>query len=228
MQRLQTHLRNTFLAGIFAIVPVAITIFIIFKADEWTRGISKYLFGKPIPVVGAIIAIAAVYLAGLVVTISLGKLILRAIDAILSRVPLVKPLYLAWKQIALTPGGSEGMFAKVVLVPDETGQMRTIGFTNGEGLPNDPETICVFVPNAPNPIQGKLYFVARDKAQPTALTSEEAFKLLLSTGNYVPEEVGLAVRKQMATDPSEAVIPSVLARDLASEPKLDPSRVRSG
>jgi uncharacterized membrane protein len=67
--------------------------------------------------------------------------------------------------------------------------MRTLGFTSGDCVPNDPTTICVFVPNSPNPIQGKLYFVAREKVQFTTLSSDEAFKLLLSTGNYVPQEL---------------------------------------
>jgi uncharacterized membrane protein len=189
MDRIQKHLRNTFLAGIFAVIPVAVTVFLVIQVDVWTRGISQYLFGRAIPLVGAVIAIAAVYLAGLFVTISLGKLLLGWFDRVLQRLPLIKPLYTAWKQVSLTPGGGEGMFAKVVLVPDETGQMRTLGFTSGDSVPNDPNTICVFVPNSPNPIQGKLYFVARDKVQFTSLSSDEAFKLLLSTGNYVPDEL---------------------------------------
>ncbi|WP_428939996.1 DUF502 domain-containing protein [Fontivita pretiosa] len=189
-RRFQTHLRNTFLAGIFAALPVAITIFLIVQVDAWTRGISNYLFGKPIPFLGALIAIVAVYVVGVLVTLSIGKWALAKIDALLERLPVIKPIYRAWKQISLTPGGGEGMFARVVLVPDETGQMRTLGFTSGQGIPGDPDTICVFVPNAPNPIQGKLYFAARNKARMTALTSEEAFKLLLSTGNYVPEGCG--------------------------------------
>jgi uncharacterized membrane protein len=81
------------------------------------------------------------------------------------------------------------MFARVVLIPDETGQMRTLGFTSGQCVAGSAETICVFVPNAPNPMQGKLYFVDRAKAHFTPLGSEEAFKLLLSTGNYCPADL---------------------------------------
>jgi uncharacterized membrane protein len=189
MPRLQSHLRNTFLAGIFAIAPIALTVYLVVKIDEWARGISLALFGRAIPVVGIVIAVAAIYLTGLLVSISLGKYVLGLADRLLTRVPLIKPLYESWKQISFTPGGGEGMFAKVVLVPDETGQMRTIGFTSGQSLPTDADTMCVFVPNAPNPIQGKLYFVQRDKMRMTSLSSEEAFKLLLSTGNYVPNEL---------------------------------------
>lgn len=196
MQRIQTHLRNTFLAGAFAIIPVAVTAFLVVQVDAWTRGISQYLFGRPIPVVGILIALAAVYLAGLIVTASVGKLVLRLVDKVLSSIPGLKTLYEAWKQISITPGGGEGMFAKVVLLPDETGQMRMLGFTSADCLPGDSDSICVFVPNAPNPIQGKLYFVAREKVQMTSLSSEEAFKMLLSTGNYIA--AGLSAARQPA------------------------------
>jgi uncharacterized membrane protein len=201
MQRIQKHLRNTFLAGIFAAIPVAVTVFIVVQVDQWTRGISSYLFGRPIPVVGVIIAAAAVYLTGLFVTISIGKFFLGRVDRLLERIPVIKTLYTAWKQVSLTPGGGEGMFARVVLVPDETGQMRTLGFTSDEAIPGDPASICVYVANSPNPIQGKLYFVARDKVRFTSLSSEEAFKLLLSTGNYVPAGIGSAA---MPAAPAQA------------------------
>lgn len=187
--RFQSHLRNTFLAGTFAIIPIAVTVFLIVQVDQWTRGISLYLFGQSIPAVGILIAIAAIYLTGLIVSASIGKWFLHLIDGALSRIPGLKTLYEAWKQVSLTPGGGEGMFARVVLVPDETGQMRMLGFTGGDCVPSDPESICVFVPGAPNPIQGKLYFIQREKVRFTPLSSEEAFKILLSTGNYMPAEM---------------------------------------
>lgn len=195
MQSLQSHLRNTFLAGIFAAVPIGVTIFLLIKVDEWTRVISERLTGRSIPFLGAVIAIVALYLIGLFVTLSIGKFMLAMVDKLLGRVPLIKPLYESWKQISFTPGGGEGMFARVVLIPDETGQMRTLGFTSGQGISEGSDTICVFVPNAPNPMQGKLYFIERAKALFTTLGSEEAFKLLLSTGNYCPAELGASGQK---------------------------------
>ncbi|MEA2711946.1 MAG: hypothetical protein QOF78_4547, partial [Phycisphaerales bacterium] len=95
----------------------------------------------------------------------------------------------AWKQIAVTPGGKEGMYAQVVLVPLE-GDARVLGFTSGECVPGDSATICVFVPNSPNPVMGRLYFVAREKCQVLAMSAEEAFKFLLSSANYIPPEIG--------------------------------------
>src|SRR4029453_15732387 len=86
MGSLQNHLRKTFLAGIFAAVPVAVTLFICWYIDSKTRIISEYLFGRPIPVVGIVIALAAIYACGLVATTLLGKWLLKVLDRLLVRV----------------------------------------------------------------------------------------------------------------------------------------------
>src|SRR5436190_1694857 len=120
MNGLQKHLRNTFLTGIFAAIPLAITAYIFWIGWTWSDSISEKLFhGKKIPLIGIVLAILMIYLSGLFATSVLGKFFLRIIDSLLSRVPLVRELYIAWKQIALTPGGTEGIYSKVVLMPDE-------------------------------------------------------------------------------------------------------------
>jgi uncharacterized membrane protein len=178
--------RRTFVAGIFAFVPLAVTVFIVWWIDKQTRIITVYLFHRSIPFLGVLIAIAAIYFTGVITSSLLGRYLLGFLDAILMRLPIVRQLYLGWKQIALTPGGTEGTFSHVVLIPDETGQMRMMGFTSGRIIEGDPSSYCVFVPSAPNPVTGRLYFVDVKKCTMLSITPEEAFKIILSTGNYIP------------------------------------------
>jgi uncharacterized membrane protein len=194
LSRLNNHLRQTFLAGILSAIPIAVTGFIVWYVDNKTRFITEKLFGKPIPFLGVIIAIAAIYVCGLLATSLLGKFFLGIVDKILSRVPILRQLYIAWKQIALTPGGTEGTFSKVVLIPDETGATHLMGFCSGRPLDGDVNTFCVFVPAAPNPVNGRLYFVHREKCVFMDVSTEEAFKVILSTGNYIPPQIGGASR----------------------------------
>ena len=49
----------------------------------------------------------------------------------------------------------------------------------------------VTIPNAPNPIQGRLYFTRRECCNVLDMTAEEAFKVILSTGNYVSPQISL-------------------------------------
>jgi uncharacterized membrane protein len=194
MGRIQHHLRKTFLAGIFAAVPVAVTCFIIWYIDNRTRWISQALFHLDLPIVGVLIAVGVIYLCGLVATTLFGRFFLKLIDAILSRLPVLRQFYIAWKQIALTPGGTEGTFSKVVLIPDETGATQLMGFCSGRTIDGDQETYCVFVPAAPNPVNGRLYFVRKDRCVFIDVLPDEAFKVILSTGNYIPPAVGEAAR----------------------------------
>ncbi len=192
MSKLQSHLRNTFLAGAFAIVPVGITIYIAYKVESMTLPITEKLFGRPIHVVGILLAVAAIYLAGLIVTSVMGKWVLRLFDRALSRVPGLSVVYESWKHISLTPSGTEGTFSKVVLVPSEMGLQ--LGFSSGMGIAGDENTWVVFVPTAPNPITGRMHFVKRDRIMLLDCSAEEAFKTLLSTGNYVPPMIGASTR----------------------------------
>jgi uncharacterized membrane protein len=189
MSAIQKHLRNTFLAGVFAAIPLAVTIFIIWYVEHATREPLRQFLGLNVPFFGIAVALAAIYLLGLGVSSLIGRWFLRALDKLLLHVPVLKELYQAWKQVALTPGGKEGMYAKVMLVPADVDGCFYIGFTSGEALIGDSGACCVFVPNVPNPVTGRLMFVRRDRCLPLDLSTEEAFKIILSSGNYVPHQV---------------------------------------
>ena len=190
---LKNHLRTTFLTGIFAATPLAVTIFVIWYIEAITRQPLRDVLNIDIPFIGIVLALVLIYLLGLAVSSLIGKWLLNRIDALLSRVPVLRDLYQAWKHISVTPGGREGIFARVVLVPIEDGRIRTLGFTSGEPIAGDPATCCVFVPAAPNPMNGRLLFVPMADCILLETTPEEAFKWILSGGNYVPVEVGPAL-----------------------------------
>ncbi|HEX2973130.1 MAG TPA: DUF502 domain-containing protein [Tepidisphaeraceae bacterium] len=181
MADIKQHLRNKFLAGIFAAIPLAATGFVIWYVEMQTRT----LFHLEIPFLGILLALAAIYLLGLIVTSLLGQWVLTRVDRLLGRIPGLRELYSAWKQIALNPPGSQGVYSKVVLVPDETGSMQTLGFTSGQPIAEGSEMLCVFVPASPNPTSGRLYFVPRAQCLLLDISIEDAFKMILSSGNYV-------------------------------------------
>jgi uncharacterized membrane protein len=172
--RSYANIRTTFLAGIFAFIPLAVTAFILWWVDDKTVVFTDWLFHRRIHFLGL-----------------LGKYLLRLLDAIIMRLPGIRLLYQGWKQIALTPGGTEGTFSRVVLIPDETGTMRLMGFCSGRIIMADEPCYCVFIPSSPNPITGRLYFVRAGRCQFIGMSTEEAFKVILSTGNYIPPIVAI-------------------------------------
>jgi uncharacterized membrane protein len=190
--RWYANIRATFIAGIFAFIPLAVTAFILYWVDDKTVIFTSWLFHHRIHFLGVLLTLAAIYATGLLVNSLIGKYILRFVDAIIMRLPGIRLLYQGWKQIALTPGGgTEGTFSRVVLIPDETGTMRLMGFCSGRIVEADEPCYCVFIPSSPNPITGRLYFVRASRCQFIEMTTEEAFKVILSTGNYVPPIVAI-------------------------------------
>jgi uncharacterized membrane protein len=178
-------------AGALAAIPIAITAFILWYVD--TR--ARLVFGVGYPFLGIGITLSAIYVLGLFVTSFLGRFVIRLADGLLRRIPGLRDLYQSWKQIAVTTGGHEGVFAHVVLIPDESGLLRMLGFSSGHPIEGDPRTCCVFVPASPNPTSGRLFFVPIDRCVPLAMTPQSALKMLISGGNYVPAAIGSAIFK---------------------------------
>jgi uncharacterized membrane protein len=192
-------MRRTFLAGVFAAVPIAVTAIVIWYIESRTRDVVASITGRNIPFLGVGLSIVLIYLAGLLVTSLVGQYILGSLDRFLSRLPGLRDLYRIWKQVALTPAGTLGMFAKVILVRDETGSLYYLGFSSGHPIPGDDNTFCVFVPNYPNPIAGRIYFVPANLCLTLDMSVDEAFKAIVSGGNYLPDIIGQALTTKRLT-----------------------------
>jgi len=188
MGSLKNHVRNKFVAGILAAIPVAGTFFVLWYVDSKAR----LLLGIDVPFLGIALALLAIYLLGLFVTSVIGKFLIGITDWILGHVPGLRDLYRAWKQMALTDAhdGGFGIFGQVVLVPDDAGRGMVLGFTAGHPVEGDPETCCVFIPASPNPTSGRLHFVRGSRVVRVNLARQEAIKMIISGGNYVPGALG--------------------------------------
>ena len=184
----KNFVRNTFLAGVFAAIPVVVTVFVLWYVDSTTRAPVKELVGIDVPFAGVGLALVGIFALGIVVRSLVGRFLLSALDRLLLKVPVLAELYKAWKQVSLTPGGREGIYARVVLV-ELDGEAWHLAFTSGEPIAPGSDTLCVFIPTTPNPMVGRVLFVPRARCRPTTLAVEEVFKFLLSGGNYVPTEV---------------------------------------
>lgn len=185
---IQNHLRTTFLTGAFAAIPIAVTVAIAIYVERLTRG---PLVGTPLDFAGSgiLLAVALVYITGVFVSSVVGKVFLGFFDRTLQRVPLLREIYRAWKQVSFTPGGGEGIYGKVVLVPDGRGRQHVLAFSSGEPVAPGVDMVAVFIPNAPNPVTGRVAFVHHRDLILLGISAEEAFKVLISSGNYVPQEM---------------------------------------
>lgn len=176
------HLRDKLLAGAFAAIPVFALVFIALWIESNTRQVADTI-GISVPGLGFVIVLLGCYLLGLAVTSFLGQFVLSLGDRLIQMIPGLNQIYKIWKDVLIVP--DKGMFHQVVVVP-QAGQSGQIGFSSGRSLPGDADSITVFVPNIPNPLSGRLVLVRKDNCILLPISVDEAFKFLLSTGNYTP------------------------------------------
>src|SRR5688572_21806235 len=102
MGKLSTHLRTAFLAGVLATVPIVITAFAVWYVESKTRSAVDQALGWHVPpFVGVLVAVALIYLIGVVVSSLVGRWLIGLADRVLGRLPLVRTAYAAWKQVAV-------------------------------------------------------------------------------------------------------------------------------
>lgn len=188
-------IRAHFLSGIAVIVPLILTILILVWAfttvDNIIQPLLVYIFGHRIPGVGFGIVIVAIYLAGVITSNFFGKKVVSYIeDYIVSKIPVVRPLYMGIKEISESFSAPEKMaFLEVVLVEFPRKGIRSIGFITNKRLNDSGETdYYVFVPNAPNPVSGFVLILKKEDLIPTNLSVENAIKIVVSAGKFAPRE----------------------------------------
>lgn len=201
------RLRAYFLAGVLITAPMSITFYLawlfISFVDSRVRPLippvynpESYLpFG--IPGIGVIIAIITLTLIGATTAGYVGRLFLRMSEQVLARMPVIRSIYGATKQIFETVLANQSQaFREVVLVEYPRRGIWAIGFITGttEGevqeLTED-EVINVFLPTTPNPTSGFLLFVPRRDLVYLSMTIEEGIKMVVSGGIVTPPDMRL-------------------------------------
>lgn len=198
------RLRAYFFAGILITAPISITfylawLFITFVDSRVTPWIPEkynpttYLpFG--LPGLGLLIVVVALTLIGMLTAGFFGRLIMKFYDGLLARMPVVRNIYSALKQIIETVLAQQSTaFREAVLIEYPRRGLWAIAFITGRTAGEvqnltDEETINIFLPTTPNPTSGFLLFVPKRDLVPLSMTVEEAIKMVISAGIVTPPD----------------------------------------
>src|SRR5208337_5679825 len=93
---LSATIRRTFIAGIFAFLPLAVTAFILWWVDDKTYNLTYWLFHVHVHFLGVLLTLATIYAVGMVTNSLIGKYLLKIVDAIIMRLPGIRLLYQGW------------------------------------------------------------------------------------------------------------------------------------
>lgn len=198
------RVRGYFLAGILVTAPISITIYltyIFFNFVDSTvakilpkESYEGFYSGTTMPGIGILIAIIFFIFVGWFATNFFGRLFIRASEYIVNRMPIIRTLYNATKQIFETVMASKSQaFREPVMMEYPRKGVWSIGFVTGrtEGEVQritESETINVFVPTTPNPTSGYLLFVPKKELKYLDMSVEEAIKLVVSAGIITPPD----------------------------------------
>jgi uncharacterized membrane protein len=195
-----TKLRKYLIAGLLVWLPILATYFIVrflvnivdaivtlipasYRPDLW--------LGHHIPGTGLVLTIIIVFTTGIIATNFFGKKLFNLSERIVSRIPLVRTIYSATRQVVhsvLTP--SNQSFSKVLMIEFPRKGIWSVGFLTNKGaksLDGNNDTVTVFVPTAPNPTSGFMMIAPKDEVRELDISVEEAFKMIVSVGVIVPD-----------------------------------------
>ena len=146
------------------------------------------------PGVGLVIGVALITVVGALAAGFLGRWIIRLGESILNRMPVVRSIYGASKQILETVISTQSdAFREVVLVEYPRKELWVIGFVTGGTKAEvarriDIDMVNVFVPTTPNPTSGFLLFCPRKDVIFMDMSVEDAVKLVVSGGIVTPPD----------------------------------------
>jgi uncharacterized membrane protein len=208
-------MKKHFLTGIIILMPIALTfIIIVFLIDFLTTPFISFvtsllyqietafhfhISSNLINPVSRIFALLLLFLFILVLGIVARWFIIKQMfaigDKIISKIPLIKTVYKVSREIfsALFSNDGKKAFKYSCIVPFPFAPSYSLGFQSGEvaeEIQSKVKTplVSVFMPTAPHPISGFLFFVPEKDAHKIGMTTEESVKFLVSCGIIVSEE----------------------------------------
>jgi uncharacterized membrane protein len=186
------RLWNTFLKGLAAILPLVLTIYVVWWLGTnaegilggWVRASAPELYW---PGLGLLVTFLFILLVGVLVDAYIVRRLFRVGEAMLARIPIVKTIFGAVKDFArFLPAGDKRRDLKRV-VTWRMGSARMIGFVTEENInprmfaQPEPDIVAVYFPMSYQ-IGGYTLYLPKSELEETQLSVEEAMRLVLIGG----------------------------------------------
>ena len=230
-----SRIRTYFLTGLVVAGPVAVTLWLIWWFVTWVDGLVRpFIPGEyrpetylpvRIPGLGLIIAFVALTLLGFLTANLIGRKLVDFGEGILSRMPIVRPIYRTAKQIFETLfSKSESSFRRVGLVEFPSPGMWSLVFLTQSpteqiaGRLPASEYVSAFMPCTPNPTTGFFFYVPKGDVIELDITVEQAMTVIMSAGIVQPTTAPPA--------PSQLAALAETARAAQAARKVEPTVVK--
>ncbi|MBV2091305.1 MAG: DUF502 domain-containing protein [Candidatus Thiodiazotropha sp. (ex Ctena orbiculata)] len=192
-----TYLRRYLVAGLLVWLPLGASYLVVSLLVDWMdRSLlllpqayrPESLLGFHVPGLGVVLSLVILFITGLVAANLFGRRLVKLWEAMVSRIPLVRSVYSAVKQLVETMFADNGRsFRKVVLVEFPRRGLWTLAFlTNEESGPIQEalgrELVSVYIPTTPNPTGGYFVLLPKEEVRELEMSVDDGLKMLLSMG----------------------------------------------
>ena len=193
-------IKRWLLQGIAVALPIAITAVILYYSVLYADAVFWFLWdlfpwdllpwevSKPyFPGVGLIVVVSLLTLLGFLTESWLINKGLNLFNLIMSKLPFIRSIYSTSLKMVQTTVGNSNNFSSVVLVEFPMKGVYAVAFKTSESSKiikdaTGKELINIFLPTTPNPTSGFYLMLPEDKLIENDITTEEAFKLIISAG----------------------------------------------
>lgn len=182
------NLSKYFIRGLIAILPVALTLYLLFIFLSWSERLAFSVLG---PIIGDIyipgmgLAVAIVFIIAVGYSLSMRRVrgMASLVELPFNNIPVVKSIYSSVKSFAdyFSPGGGAQGGQQVVLLRIPGQPVELVGLVTRHGVDDLPEgftkgdRVAVYLPMG-YMIGGYTAFVPADWVQPIEMTVEEAMR----------------------------------------------------
>lgn len=169
-----------FFRGLLFVVPLALTIYIIYQTLDWLDG----LIPINIPGLGLLIILAAITLLGYLASFFITRPIFVQFERYFSKIPLVSILYSSIKDLIGAFVGDQKKFNIPVTVElDSEGSVLKVGFLTKDDLSalELPGFVSVYLPHSYN-FSGNHFLVEKSKVKRLNMNATSAMKFVVSGG----------------------------------------------
>ena len=208
------RIKASFYSGLFAILPIVITVYIfnwvfqillgLLQNSFVTTAVRTFIlsFGKEkdldlymtifINFVSFITVILILIIIGTAMRVFLFKRLGSYLNRLLVKIPLFSQIYSTIRQIiSLVLSDREKAYQKVVMIEYPRKGIYSIGFLTAEGNhvveARTKETMCnIFIPTSPNPTSGMFIVIRKEDVEVLDMKVDDAIKLIISGGVILP------------------------------------------
>ncbi len=195
----KNKIKRHFITGLVAILPLALTAGVIWFLIQKIGGFfGKYFteislfsnISKPLSsLLGFIAVIIGIYIIGFLTSSFMGRWFINTLDKIMTKLPFVKGLYNAIRQLVNAIMIDHSAFSKVVIIKYPWENTYTLAFLTSEDKweINGKEYFNVFLPTSPNPTSGYYLIYPASQVIETKISIQDGFKIITSGGVILPK-----------------------------------------